>query len=101
MLQEHLLNGSNQNFLYQRRYLGKGRYYQKGICKGIQEGDEFITFTSPNSSPLIVDKIISRCDSKGKFRNPEHSKEALYEAELHDPTFDPQLGYIPQAGFGF
>jgi hypothetical protein len=101
MLQKHLQYSSSQNLLYQRRYLGKGRYYQKGICRGIQEGDEFISFTSPGSPPLVVDKIISRCDSKGKFRNPEHSKEALYEAELYDLTFDPQLGYIPQAGFGF
>jgi hypothetical protein len=83
MNQEHSFKGT-ENLLYARRYIGEGRYYQRGLCKGISVGDEFSSYIG---GVLIVDKIISVADSNGKFKNPEDGKNALYEAELVDTNY--------------
>lgn len=47
------LNGIN---ILERRYLGKGRFYQRGHFKDIQEGDHFYSWTQPKLDYLVVDK---------------------------------------------
>lgn len=83
MEHSHLWNGSKGVNIYRRSYLGDGRYYQRGTCKDIKEGDTF----NSRDTILRVDKIISIGDSKGRFSNPDDAKNALYEAELVDDTF--------------
>lgn len=86
MLQEYLCDGKNSNHLYGRKHLGEGRYYQRGICKGIAVGDEFVSYLAP-TAVLKVDKLLTVRDAKGVFRNPDGAKDAYYEAELVDETF--------------
>jgi hypothetical protein len=88
--QHHSFIGSNGNHLYERKYLGEGKYYQRGICKGISEGDEFTCFTAPKTT-LIVDKVISIKNSKGTFKKKEDAENSLYEAELTDNAFEPRV----------
>jgi hypothetical protein len=91
MIQNHLRSGENQNHLYMRRYLGSGRYYQRGVCKGLGVGDVFASQTHPGRN-LIVDKLLSVKDSNGSFEHSEETKGALYEAELVDKSFDANSG---------
>lgn len=86
--QHHSFNGSNGNHLYERKYLGDGRYFQRGICKGISAGDDFTCFTEPKAT-LKVDKVISIKNSKGVFKNPKDAEKSLYEVELVDYAFEP------------
>jgi len=79
--------------LYSRKYLGEGKYLQKGIAKGIQNGDTFISFTSPLTVLTAID--VRTKDSKGKFRNPEDAKDSLFEGEFLDKDYQPNSKYSP------
>lgn len=92
-LHEHTYQGGNSNHIYERKYLGSGRYFQRGICKGIQEGDHFKCFLSPLST-LVVDKLLKTSDSNGTFNSDGAGENALYEAELVDPSFQENTRYI-------
>ncbi len=83
MKQEHTFNGRNGNHIFERKYLGEKRYFQRGICKGISKGDEFVSFTDPQRV-LKVDKILEIRDARGAFKNPEDAMDAAYQAELVD-----------------
>ena len=84
--QQHQFSGSNGNHLYERKYLGDGRYFQRGLCKGISVGDNFKCFTEPKAL-LKVDKVISIKNSKGVFKNKKDAEKSLYEAELVDYAY--------------
>lgn len=88
----HSFKAENNVHTYERKYLGEGRYFQRGLCAGIEVGDDFVCFLAPRVS-LRVDKIISKSDSKGKFENAEDASLSLYEAELVDDSFKPGMAY--------
>lgn len=86
MLHRHLSSASNQINIYERRYLGDGKYFQRGSCKGIAVGDDFVTYTN-SAVTLTVVRIDRIYDAKGVFNNPEDAKDAIYEAEMIDNQF--------------
>lgn len=95
---EHLhLQTSDKVFLYSRKYLGEGKYFQRGIAKGIQNGDTFISFTSP-MTVLVCSSVITK-DSNGRFRNPEDAKDSLFEGEFIDKDYQPNSKYSPLTTF--
>ena len=85
---KHMVDGSNEIHIYKRKYIGGGRYYVRGICKGIKEGD---TMVDRWNYVFNVDKIISIKDSKGVFENPDNAKDALFEVEMVDPNYNPNI----------
>ena len=93
MKHEHLQNGKNGINLYGRKYLGEGKYFQRGLCKDIKIGDEWTCSTEPNKV-IKVDKIIKIRDAKGIFKNPNDAKNAYFEAEFIDESFVPKMEYI-------
>lgn len=82
---QHLRDGSNNVHLLQRKYIGNGRFYQRGIIKGVEVGDKFESFTCLQI--LVVDKIISVSDSKSSELSEEDKKDAHVEIELTFPGF--------------
>lgn len=88
MVHLHLTDGSNNIHILKRKYLEEGRYFQRGICQNIQEGDDFIDRWNRQ---LKVDKILIQRDAKGVFKNPENAVNAFYEAEMADESFNPNI----------
>ena len=88
----HNFNGSNGIHLLQRKYLGKGRYYQRCLAKGAQVGDTFKSHTSQYE--LVIDKIISVSDSKAQLLDDEQQKDALIEMELIHPYFTSETEFV-------
>jgi len=89
MTHTHLFNGSNQVHIYERTYKGEGKYFQRGICQGLKEGDKFESHTSRMTGSLTVTAILIQTDAKGVFPRPEDKIGAYYEAELMDESFVP------------
>jgi hypothetical protein len=73
-------------FLYERKYEGNGVYFQRGICKNLQVGDEWASFTDPKTVLQVVE-VESISDSQGKWDNPEDGKKSLFKAKFYDPNF--------------
>lgn len=77
----HEISPQNGVCLLQRKYLGSGRFYQRGLFKGVEIADLFVSFTAPDLS-LRVDKIISIKDSNANNLSKEQKKDAYTEVEL-------------------
>lgn len=88
MVHSHLNDGRNNVHILKRKYISEGRYFQRGICQNIQEGDDLIDRWGKK---LKVDKILVQRDSKGIFNNPENAINAFYEAEMVDESFNPNI----------
>jgi hypothetical protein len=88
MVHLHLADGSNNVHILKRKYIGEGKYFQRGICQNISTGDDFIDRWNKQ---LKVDKILVQRDSKGIFNNPEDAVNAFYEAEMVDESFNPNI----------
>ena len=73
-------------FLYERKYLGEGKYMQRGIAKGIAPGDEWTSFTEPKLT-MIVDEITSVADSLGKWADKTFKVNALFTGIFSDPSY--------------
>ena len=86
MLHLHTHQNNEGIFLYCRKYLGGGKYYQRGVFPGMNEGDEFKSFTAINNI-LKVDKIVKVSKSKAT------GEETLIECELSDPGFTDEKNY--------
>lgn len=86
MLHTKLNSKDSKVFLYERKYEGDGNYHQRGICKGIQAGDEFASYTDPKTVLQVV-SVDSMGDSKGKWNNPEDGKNSLFSGTFYDPNF--------------
>lgn len=82
---------SNGVHLYERKYLGNGRYFQRGIAKNIAVGDYFMS--NLDNRNLLVEKVLKLTDSKGVFKNPEDGKNSYYEAEMLDENFTSEKDY--------
>lgn len=93
MLYSHTSNPNMGIHLHARKHLGKGLYYQRLICKGLQVGDLWDSGTHPGCT-LVCTKIISVNDSHGVFTNPEDAIGALVEAEFQDNSYQ-GLPYLP------
>ena len=98
MVQKHSPQSAGHNDLYQRTHLGGGRYFQRGLCKGISVGDDFHSNTEPQRI-LKVEEIVKRENSKGVFKIKEDAEMAYYEATLVDPTYSEE-NYKPLSSFG-
>jgi hypothetical protein len=77
---------SNEVFLYERKYLGDGKYMQRGIAKGIAPGDEWTSFTDPKMT-MIVESITSVADSLGKFIDKSFGEKALFTGVFVDTSY--------------
>jgi len=93
MLHSHMGNGANFVQIYERRYLGQGRYYQRGHCQNISVGDDFESFTTKGVT-LKVDKIMEVYDAKGLFKDESNRVKAIYEAEMVDPYYKEGNGFV-------
>ena len=71
---------------YARQYLGEGKYWIRGICKGIQVADEWISVLDPKTTLQVVTVDLVK-DSLGKWNNPEDGKNSLFEGTFYDPNF--------------
>lgn len=89
----HKRDAVNNVHLLQRKYLGKGRFYQRGIFQGMEIGDVFLSFTV--TVELVVDKIISISDSKSDQLTEEQKKDAYIECELYYPNFVNEEQFLP------
>lgn len=76
--------------LYERRSLGDGKYYQRGIAD-MKEGDTFISFTEPKTV-LTCTKVISTSPSQGRWKTPH----TYFEAEF--VTDNPDI-HLTEIGF--
>jgi len=90
---EHQHLQKNKVSLYERSYLGDGRYFQRGLCKGIKDGDTFTCFTEPKRV-IKLDKLIKTRDARGEFGNSEDAKNAYFEAEFIDESFESGIEYF-------
>ena len=72
--------------LYERKYEGEGKYYQRGVCKDIKAGDEWADFMSPKTV-LQVLSIDSVNDSKGQWNDPKDAEGSLFTGTFYDPNF--------------
>ena len=77
----HERSPQNGVCLLQRMYLGSGRFYQRGLFKGVEVDDLFKSFTAPNLT-LRVDKIISINNSTANNLSEDQKKNAYVEIEL-------------------
>ena len=97
MLHVHGFDPSKGPHLHARKHLGEGIYYQRVICKGLQVGDEWRSWTHKGTLECV--EIISISDSKGIYASPEEAQDALIEAKFKDPSFNDQIQYIPLTKF--
>lgn len=72
-------NHSN-TIINQRIHLGNGRYFQRGICKDLSEGD---TIEREMRTLYVVNLILVR-DAKANNWTPEECKDAFYEAIVEE-----------------
>lgn len=83
------------NIINQRIHLGDGKYHQRGLCKGIKEGDTL----EMELRSFLVTKIILIRDAKANNWAPEQCKDAYYEAELQE--LDMRGNYYPLPNYTF
>lgn len=97
MLHKHGFSSSCGVHCLSRKHLGKGLYYMLVVCKGLQVGDEWESWT--HNGTLNCVEIISISDSRGVYVNPEDAKDALIEAHFQDPSFRKDVPYTPLISF--
>ena len=90
----HSFTGDTKVHVLQRDYLGEGRYFQRGLCKGLKEGDYHMSWLDRNYK-LKVDKILVQRDAKGRHEDPSDAIGAYYEAELVDESWGKAAKYDP------
>ena len=66
MLHKHDFSSACGVRLHSRRHLGKGVYYMRVVCKGLQVGDEWESWT--HRGTLTCTEIISVGDSRGVYK---------------------------------
>ena len=88
-----------KNMLLERKHLGKGVYFQRGICKGIQVGDFFVSTTAAQMKFKVAEISILR-DAKGVFENKKDSEMSYYEAKIVDESFSENIPYTNAVNIG-
>lgn len=97
MLHKHDFSSACGVHLHSRRHIGKGVYYMRVICKGLQVGDEWESWT--HRGTLTCTEIISVGDSRGVYPDPADAKDALIEAHFKDSSYREDINYIPLISF--
>ena len=93
-------NSKNQkNMLLERKHQGKGVYFQRGICKGIEVGDNFESQTAVGIKFKVCEIKVLR-DAKGQFKDAEDAKMSYYEAVLVDETYREGVPYGQAVNIG-
>ena len=95
MVHNYLQNASNRIFVYRRRYMKDGMYYQKTLSPvQIVEGDHFKPMQASDVLLKVVN-IISREDSKARGFTDEEKVGAIQELELYDENYTNDNNYKP------
>lgn len=76
---EHLFNGKNNVHIYELKVQANGLAYFRGNIPNFNDGD---LLKDSRGRFFKFNKIISRCDSKGKYENPVDGINSLICAEL-------------------
>ncbi len=90
-------NNQNGVSIYNREYIGNGKYYMRGVASGIKVGDNVIY----RNVCLECEEILSLKDSEGEFKKPEMAKDSLYEGHFIDNSFEDDSYYVNLHNIGW